>query len=87
MGSTGPRSLRPSVKSKERRSENLASGLPAAFALAPAQAEEWRRRLTALVRQPPINFEQAVRTAEQFLGPVLDGRARGQRWSSTWGRW
>ncbi len=71
----------------ERRSETLTDGLPTTFDLAPAQAEEWRRRWSALIRQPAIGFEQALRVSEQFLGPVLDGQAGDARWSSPLGRW
>ena len=71
----------------ERRTETLVNGLPTTFGLAPAQAEEWRRRWSTLIRQPPIDFEQALHTSEQFLGPLLDSQAAGAQWSSTLGCW
>lgn len=70
-----------------RRAETLVDGLPTAFGLDPRQAEEWRRRWSTLIRQPPIDFDQALRTSEQFLGPVLDGQAKQKRWSAVSGYW
>jgi predicted nucleotidyltransferase component of viral defense system len=71
----------------ERRHETLTQALPTVFELPSAQAGEWRRRWNALVRQPTMDFEQALQTATTFLGPVLDGRADRRRWSSHTQAW
>lgn len=70
-----------------RRAETLSDGLPTTFGLEAAQAEEWRRRWSSLIRQPPISFDQALLTSERFLAPVLDGRAQGKRWASGSEQW
>ncbi len=70
-----------------RRAETLPDGLPPAFELDDAQADDWRRRWNTLIRQAPVTFEDALRTSAYFLDPVLDGRATLQRWSATRGRW
>lgn len=71
----------------DRRAATLADGLPATFELARPQADEWRRRWAALIRQPPIGFDQALDTAREFLSPVLAGEAAGARWSSARATW
>ena len=70
-----------------RRAETLSDGLPTTFGLEAAQAEEWHRRWSSLIRQPPISFDQALLTSERFLAPVLDGRAQGKRWASGSEQW
>lgn len=66
----------------ERRPQTVVHGLPTTFMLDARQAEEWRRRWRALIRQSPIDFERALHTTTLFLDPVLDRRARGRVWSS-----
>ncbi len=65
----------------ERRSDTLPDGLPTAFALDQAQADEWRRRWSTLVRQPPVDFDEALQTCASFLSLVLDTSAAGHSWS------
>ena len=70
-----------------RRTDTIAEGLPTAFSLAADQANEWPRRWSTLIRQPPLDFDQALHVAGRFLGPVLDGQAQGKRWSSRSETW
>lgn len=71
----------------QRRAETIAHGLPTAFSLAADQSNEWRRRWSSLIRQPPVDFDQALHMAGRFLDPVLDGQAQGHRWSSSSQEW
>lgn len=71
----------------DRRAETLADGLPTTFQLEPAQAAEWARRWRTLIRQPTLDFVQALDMAGRFLNPVLDGQAQGKVWSSAAQSW
>jgi Nucleotidyl transferase AbiEii toxin, Type IV TA system len=67
-------------RESEQRRATLAEGLPATFGLAPAQQLDWHRRWGALIRQSPIDFDQALHVSERFLGPALGGASWEHRW-------
>ena len=86
-GIDGTKVVRALQHEVSRRFETLSRGLPPAFDLDDAQADEWRGRWTTLIRQPPMTFEDALLSSVRFLDPVLDERARGKRWSGTDSQW
>ena len=71
----------------QRRSETLPDGLPTTFELESDQAADWSRRWTTLVRQPPVDFEQALHVSRAFLDPVLNGTAGKHLWDALEQTW
>lgn len=66
----------------QRRSETLPDGLPTTFELESDQAADWSRRWTTLIRQPPVDFEQALHVGRAFLDPVLNGTVGKHLWDA-----
>lgn len=76
------------VEEGRRRAAGALDGpLPNGLRLDPEQERDWRQRWTKATRGAPITFDEALATAERFVGPALAHAVGGTRWSAVDQTW
>lgn len=79
--------LRQAVVREVTDRELVSGGLPRTATLDPEQRAAWRSSSRRASRDAPIGVDEAERIVCGFLDPILDGSARGARWSPTGQAW